>query len=89
MVDVKLNTLLKVYEMGSYTRAAEKLSLTQPAVSKHIRQLERELGAELFRRARRGVEPTAAGQALLTGARALLADADALRENIRGMGGKI
>ena len=54
-----------------------------------VAELERELGAELFRRARRGVEPTAAGQALLTGARALLADADALRENIRGMGGKI
>ena len=32
MVDVKLNTLLKVYEMGSYTRAAEKLSLTQPCL---------------------------------------------------------
>ena len=45
-----------------------------------IQQLERELGAELFRRTRRGVEPTEAGRALLGGARELLAAAGASEE---------
>lgn len=48
MLDAKTDTLLAVAEFGSFTRAAEKLSLTQPAVSHHIQQLERELGATLF-----------------------------------------
>ena len=52
-------------------------------------ELERELGAELFRRTRRGVEPTEAGRALLGGARELLAAAGELRERIREIGGKI
>ena len=48
MIDVKLLTLLKVYETGNYTRAAEQLSLTQPAVSQHIKQIEKELNITLF-----------------------------------------
>ena len=50
MMDTKLNTLLRVQEEGSFTRAAEALSLTQPAVSKHIRLLEEELGVRIFNR---------------------------------------
>lgn len=50
VVDVKLITLLQVCELGNYTRAAEKLSLTQPAVSQHIKQLEREMNAAVFDR---------------------------------------
>lgn len=48
MMDSKLETLLKVNETQSFTKAAEQLSLTQPAVSQHIRGLEHELGATLF-----------------------------------------
>ena len=48
MIDVKLLTLLKVHETGNYTRAAEQLSLTQPAVSQHIKQIEKELNTSLF-----------------------------------------
>jgi hypothetical protein len=44
MIDVKLLTLLKVYETGNYTRAAEQLALTQPAVSQHIKAIEKALG---------------------------------------------
>ena len=44
MLDPKMETLLMVCERGSFTRAAEALSLTQPAVSHHIRQLEMEKG---------------------------------------------
>ena len=50
MIDPKLNTLLKVNETGSFSRAAEQLALTQPAVSQHIRQLEKDLGVKLFNR---------------------------------------
>ena len=63
MVDVKLFTLLKVYETGNYTRAAEKLSLTQPAVSQHIKQIERELGTVVFDRSGGKIRPTPRGNA--------------------------
>lgn len=48
MMDARLHTLLKVSETKNFTKAAEQLSLTQPAVSQHIRQLEQELGTTLF-----------------------------------------
>ncbi|MCI8632637.1 MAG: LysR family transcriptional regulator [Lachnospiraceae bacterium] len=48
MIDSKLETLLVVTETKSFTKAAAQLSLTQPAVSQHIRQLERELGVKIF-----------------------------------------
>ncbi|GAA0588101.1 LysR family transcriptional regulator [Streptomyces crystallinus] len=54
-----------VAEELSFTRAAEKLFVSQPALSKQIRMLERQLGAELFHRDRRGVRLTPVGQALL------------------------
>jgi len=65
MVDVKLITLLKVYELGNYTRAAEKLSLTQPAVSQHIKQLERELNVLIFDRTGGKITPTAEGRLVI------------------------
>lgn len=65
MVDVKLITLLKVYETGNYTRAAEKLSLTQPAVSQHIKQLERELDAVIFDRTGNKIRPTPEGRLII------------------------
>ncbi len=54
MLDPKLETLLSVYEKGNFTRAAEALSLTQPAVSHHITQLEKELQVKIFYRRSRG-----------------------------------
>lgn len=65
MVDVKLLTLLKVYELGNYTRAAEKLSLTQPAVSQHIKQLERELNVVIFDRSGSKIKPTPEGKLVI------------------------
>ena len=47
------------------TRAARELHVSQPALSKQIRALERQVGAELFRRLPHGVELTPAGEALL------------------------
>ncbi|MEE4543457.1 LysR family transcriptional regulator [Streptomyces sp. V4-01] len=55
-----------------FTRAAERLFVSQPALSKQIRALERQLGATLFVRGRQGVELTAAGAALLPSARRVL-----------------
>ena len=57
-----------------FTRAAEELYVTQPALSQQVRRLERELGLELLKRTSSGVEVTPAGQELLTRAEAILAD---------------
>ena len=65
MIDVKLLTLLKVYETGNYTRAAEQLALTQPAVSQHIKQIEKELGIVLFMRAGGKIKPTPEGELVI------------------------
>ncbi len=83
-MDVHLRNLryfVAVAEELHFSRAAERLHVSQPALSKQIRQLERQLRFELFRRDRRRVELTAAGEALLPTARALLAAWEAsLRE---------
>lgn len=65
MADIHLlRTFLTVYRAGTFTRAAQELHLTQPAVSMQIRALETQVGKPLFRRAARGVIPTAAGREL-------------------------
>ena len=50
MFDMKVKTLLAVIESGSYTKAAQKLNLTQPAVSHQIRLLENEFDIKIFYR---------------------------------------
>ena len=66
---------------GNLTRAAERLFVSQPALTKQIRRLESQLGVRLFTRSRAGMALTAAGQALADSTPALLAGWDhALRE---------
>jgi DNA-binding transcriptional LysR family regulator len=60
-----LQSFVAVVERGSFSAAAERLNLTQPAVSLQIRQLERCLGATLIERVGRKAKPTAAGAELL------------------------
>lgn len=68
-----LRYFVAVAEELHFTRAAERMYVSQPALSKQIRALERQLGAPLFDRDRQGVALTAAGTALLPHARAVLA----------------
>lgn len=68
-----LRYFVAVAEELHFTRAAEKLYVSQPALSKQIRALERQLGAELFRRDRQAVTLTPAGAALLPYAERVLA----------------
>jgi DNA-binding transcriptional LysR family regulator len=71
-----LRYFVAVAEELNFTRAAERLHLSQPALGKQIRGLEATLRAQLFRRDRRQVELTAAGAALHAVARSLLQDWD-------------
>lgn len=64
MLDYRTHTFLTVCRTGSLTRAAAELHVTQPAVSQHIRQLERHYGCRLFTKTGRGVAPTTAGELL-------------------------
>ncbi len=74
-------------------RAAEFLSLTQPAVSKSLVEIERMFGLDLFVRSTRGTEPTAYGATAVRFARSVLADYDRTRDEIaavaRGAAGRV
>ena len=69
---VHLRTFLTVIKLGSFTRAAHELSLTQPAVSGHIAALESEFGMALFNRTGKKIVLTDAGSILQKGARDIL-----------------
>jgi len=76
----QLQSFIRVAEEGSITRAAELLHLTQPAVTNHVRALERELRVSLFDRTGRGVRLTPAGRSLLDYARRSLGLLDECRQ---------
>ncbi|PWK83639.1 LysR family transcriptional regulator [Lentzea atacamensis] len=80
-VDTRLlRYFVAVADHLSFTAAAEELYVAQPSLSRQIKQLESRLGVELFVRASSGIEPTAAGNALLPAARRQIADwQDAVR----------
>ena len=65
MVDPKVKTLITLLEVGSYTRTAEELHLTQPAVSHHIRQLEQEYGIKIFGPDKKDLKLTEEGKVLV------------------------
>ncbi|MFD6393505.1 LysR family transcriptional regulator [Nocardia sp. NPDC055029] len=78
----QLRYFVTVVDEGGFTRAAERLHLTQPGLSAQIRQLERELGQRLLDRGARTVTPTEVGTAVLEHARAALAAADRIGETV-------
>lgn len=65
-----------------FTRAAEELHVAQSALSHQVRTLERELGIGLLNRTTRSVEPTEAGRLVAARARAIMAESDALLQEI-------
>ena len=77
-----LRTFVAVAEHLHFSRAADMLFISQPTLSKRIQELERLLRLELFDRDRRTVRLTAAGEALLPGARAVLAAWAAARTDV-------
>lgn len=79
-----LRYFVAVAEAGSLTVAAERrLHTAQPSLSRQMRDLEREVGAELMIRSTRGIELTPAGRAFLDHARLALAQVDAARDAAR------
>lgn len=68
-----LRSFITIIDEGSFTRAANQLHMTQPAISGHIRRLEMQVGKPLLRRSTRAFEVTADGECLAGYARALLA----------------
>ena len=82
MIDSKIKTLLTLEQLGSYTQTAEALSLTQPAVSHHIRLLEEEYGIRIFVKAKHKLKPTPEGEVLLDYARQAMALSDGVRQAI-------
>ncbi|MFF2502889.1 LysR family transcriptional regulator [Streptomyces sp. NPDC058067] len=79
----QLQYFVAVAETRHFTRAAELVHVAQPSLSQQIRSLERELGADLFLRARGNITLTDAGEALLPLARRILADADTARQEVQ------
>ncbi|MBQ9301468.1 MAG: LysR family transcriptional regulator [Clostridia bacterium] len=73
MINNKMYSLLKVAETGSFTRAAEQLSLTQPAVSQHIQSIEKELNVHIFDRASNELHVTHEGEIVIKYAKRMLA----------------
>jgi len=75
--------LVAVSEEGTFVGAAEKLRLAQPALSRQIRSLEKELGTPVFERSRSGVSLTPAGAICMGAARTILAKVDHSLEQVR------
>jgi LysR family hca operon transcriptional activator len=78
-----LRYFVAVVEAGSLTVAARKLHTSQPSLSRQIRDLEEEIGAQLLTRRARGIELTPAGQAFLEHTRSVLSQVEAAAEAAR------
>lgn len=89
----QLGAFATVIELGSFSAAAERLQLTQPAVSLQVRQLEKRLGTLLVERVGRRARPTAAGAALLPHVArlddAVAAALDAVGAHAAGVAGRV
>lgn len=75
-----LVTFIHLADMGSFTAAADKIGLTQPAVSLQVKLLEQRLGVRLVERVGRKAQPTAAGLHFLNHARRIIQEASAAEE---------
>jgi DNA-binding transcriptional LysR family regulator len=78
-----MRSLIAVADTGSITEAADRINLTQPALSRRLQQLEEHFGAELLSRGRKGVQLTEIGRLVESEARILIARYDHLRDQVR------
>jgi DNA-binding transcriptional LysR family regulator len=85
----QLRSFAAVAELGHLTRAAERLHISQPAVSAQIKALEDELGVTLFVRVSSGMQLTSAGRNLLPAVEKVLDAATALRSRARAIQGEV
>jgi DNA-binding transcriptional LysR family regulator len=85
----QLRAFVHVTHAGTFTRAAEDLHVAQSAVSQAVGRLEAELGFELLRRTRGGVELTEAGAVVFERAREIVAGADAIRSDLAALRGLV
>src|SRR5690554_6059423 len=83
----QLRGFVEIAHAGHFTRAAERLHLAQPSLSRQIATLEAELGVDVFHRARGNVSLTAAGERLLPYARRILSDAANARDEMAELAG--
>lgn len=82
-INLALRAFVRTVEKGSITGAAKDLAISQPAVSKHLRNLERHVNARLLERNNRAVRPTPQGLALYETSRVALASIEAALEGVR------
>ncbi|MER5886109.1 LysR substrate-binding domain-containing protein [Streptomyces sp. NPDC001941] len=85
----QLRAVVTVAEAGSVTRAAELLHLVQPAVTRQIRTLEKELGVPLFERTGQGMRPTRAGTIMVDRARRALGELERARAEVQPPPGQV
>ncbi|MCB1804904.1 MAG: LysR family transcriptional regulator, partial [Candidatus Competibacteraceae bacterium] len=78
-----LRSLLAVADTGAITEAANRIGISQSALSRRLQQLEAYLGAEMFVRGRKGVELTPLGRLVEAEARVLVSRYDNLRQQVR------
>lgn len=81
---VQLKTLIHVAELGSLSKASDRLHIAQPALSRQIRMLEKELGAYLFERHGRGMVITDVGREVLAHATRIMEEMESIRSSVVG-----
>ena len=83
----RLGHMLAIARLGSFSRAADELGITQPALSRSVRLIEDRYGLRLFDRGRAGAKPTAVGQQVIAQAAEVLRGAQTLDLNLRLLAG--
>jgi DNA-binding transcriptional LysR family regulator len=82
-----IEQVMALGQSGNFARAAERLGISQPTLSRNIAGLERELGLNLFDRGRSGATPTVFGELLMKRGQGVLHEADALHDELMALAG--
>ena len=87
MYDRRLDAIVAAAELGSFSKAAEKLSISTPALVKQVTTFEREHGLTLFARSHTGVHATEAGESIVEDAHKIIVESSAALWRARNLGG--